>query len=157
MKAKPIRQISSVGGNSPFKYWTYPISYDELTRFVKLHVEPSKRNLPSMSIVRFFIEGVTGVLIDRNEVANALMELGYSPINPNDSLGEWKFRIQLRNIVKVYSNHDTKNAIDSHDCLPEKLEYAEKEYRISNEKNDYLDEVLVVNDSNALIGMYIKK
>lgn len=157
MKAKPIRQIKSVDGNSPFKYWMYPISYDELMRFVKLHVEPSKRNLPNMSIVRFFIEGVTGVLIDRNEVANALMESGYSPINPNDSQGEWRFRIQLRNIVKVYSGHDTKNAIDCHGCLPEVLEYAEKEYCLSKVKNESSDELLVVNDNNTLIGMYIKR
>lgn len=131
MKIKEITRIDSVGGRSEFQITKYPVNHINLVKIIKTYVQPH-RCKSDLSIVRFFIEHVLNVSVGRFEVATAIREAGFEPINPDDPKDQWMFMIKLKNVYQVK---------DLHRCL-----FLHRE--------DLPEEILIVNEENALLGVY---
>lgn len=131
MKIKEIFKIDSVGSCSEYQIKKSFIDRGDLVKIIKTYVQPH-RNKADSSIVRFFIEHILNVSVGSSEVAAAIREAGFEPVNPNEQQDKWQFMIKLKNVYQV---KDLNRSLLLH-------------------RGDLPNEILIVNESNALIGAY---
>lgn len=131
MKIKEVFRIDSVDSPSEYRIKKPLDDRSDLVKTIKAYVQPH-RYKTNLSIVSFFLEHILNVSVGSSEVAKAIREAGFEPVNPNEQQDRWQFLIKLKNVYQV---KDLNRSLLLH-------------------RGDLPKEILIVNESNALIGVY---
>lgn len=160
LRIKDVLDTHGGGGHNEISYHTSGcFTHDDLMLFIRLHVTNQERS-NDMSIVKYFMEHVCSGSVGRISIAEALIASGYKPIKHNDYMDEWRFRIRLRNVVRLYRNKNNSSIISYHQNLPDELTIDDvangiiRKYRLTDDNPDRKDELMVLNERNVLIGLY---